>query len=263
MPNLNGIYYETYGAPAASPLLLIHGSTMTGQQDFVVESSLAERLAKRYYVIVPDCPGQGRSYNKADFADAGHLGSPLYYSFSGMAATLAQFLVALNAAPAYVIGHSNGGNIALYMAVEQPQHTRAAVLLAANAYIDAYVRQRVPVTMNPDYVAEHSPDWMREMIALHDTHHGPGYWRDLLQATIAETITNPDWNADHLATVRTPCLCVQGQNDRVNVPGQHAETLARWLPNAQLWAPPNIGHSVHHELPDEFERRVSEFFERV
>lgn len=260
MPTLNGIYYQTFGLPDAPPLLLIHGSTMTGQQDFVVESNLAERLAKHYFVVVPDCPGHGQSRNKVDFADPGHLGAPLYYSFSGMAATLAQFMAALGASPCFVIGHSNGGNIALYMAVEQPQHTRAAVLLAANAYIDDQLRQRVPIKMDPDYVAQNSAAWMREMIDLHDTHQGPGYWRDLLHATIVETITHPDWTADHLKLVFTPCLCVQGQNDSVNVPGHHAETLAEWLPNAELWTPANIGHSVHHEIPDEFEQRVREFF---
>ena len=256
----NGIFFEEYGDRAAPPLLLIHGSTMTGAQDFVSCSNMAERFAKRYRVIVPDCPGHGRSHNKQNWDDLGHLGAPLYYSFSGMAATLAQLLAVLDASPAYVIGHSNGGNIALYMAVEQPQHTRAVMLLAANAYIDDHLRQRVPVNMDPDHVAQHAPEWMHEMITLHDSHHGSGYWRDLLRATILETITNPDWTAAHLRHVQTPCLCVQGENDRVNAPGQHAQTLHDWLPNSQLWIPSSIGHSVHHELPDQFEEKVTNFF---
>ena len=77
------------------------------------------------------------------------------------------------------------------MAKEQPAVTRAAVLLAANAYIDEHVRYRVPVGMDPDRVARQSPDWMNEMIELHDSTHGNGYWRHLLQATILETITAP------------------------------------------------------------------------
>lgn len=257
---LNGIYYQTYGDPSALPVLLIHGSTMTGEQDFVIESDLAQRLARDHFVVVPDCPGHGQSLNKRDWGEPGHLGAPLYYSFSSMAAILAELMAALHASPCHVIGHSNGGNIALYMAVEQPQHTRTAVLLAANAYIDDQLRQRVPVKMNPDYVAERSPDWMREMMDLHDTHHGAGYWRALLEATITETITNPDWTPDHLKPVQTPCLCVQGENDSVNVPGHHAQILAAWLPHAQLWTPANTGHSVHHERPDEFEQHVRTFF---
>jgi pimeloyl-ACP methyl ester carboxylesterase len=247
----DNLYYDAFGSADAPPLLLIHGSTLTGHADYCVYSNMAERFAKRYRVIVPDCPGHGRS----------GVGEPLDYSFSRMAVRLARLLVSLNASPAFVIGHSNGGNIALYLAVEQPQHTRAAVLLAANAYIDDHVRTRVPVGMNPDRVYQKDFAWVSEMVVLHDTHHGRGHWRRLLDATVQETITNPDWGRAHLAGVGTPCLCVQGENDRVNAPGRHAQVLHAWLPNSALWVPPGIGHSVHHEIPDEFETRVNAFFD--
>ncbi len=247
----DNLYYEEFGSPSAPPLLLIHGSTMTGHLDYCVESNMAARFANHYRVIVPDCPGHGRS----------GVGEPLNYSFSRMAARLANLLVAIDASPARVIGHSNGGNVALYFAVEQPQHTRSAVLLAANAYIDDHLRNRLPISMNPDRVYRESFAWASEMIELHDTHHGRDHWRKLLTATMRETMTNPDWTKAFLRDVRVPCLCVQGENDGVNVPGRHAQVLYDWLPNSQLWIPEGIGHSVHHHIPDEFEARVAMFFE--
>lgn len=250
---LNNLYYEEFGPADAPPLLLVHGSTLTGHADYCVYSNMAERFAKRFRVIVADCPGHGRSA----------VGEPLDYSFSRMAARLAGLLVALDASPAFVMGHSNGGNVALYFAKEQPQYTRAAVLLAANAYIDDHVRQRVPIGMNADRVYRQNFSWASEMIQLHDMHHGSGHWRKLLDATVQETITNPDWTANDLKDVRVPCLVVQGEKDTVNAPGRHAQVLDEWLPNSELWIPPGIGHSVHHELPDEFERRVTSFFDRL
>jgi pimeloyl-ACP methyl ester carboxylesterase len=247
---LDNLYYEEFGSPTAPALLLIHGSTLTGRMDYGHYSNMAARFSKRYRVIVPDCPGHGRS----------GVGEPLNYSFSRMAARLARLLVVLNASPAFVAGHSNGGNVALYFAKEQPQHTRAVVLLAANAYIDDHVRQRVPVGMNPDRVFRQDIGWASEMIALHDVHHGRGHWRTLLDATVQETITNPDWTRDDLKDVRTPCLVIQGENDRVNAPGRHARVLHEWLPNSALWVPSDAGHSVHWERPDEFEARVNAFF---
>lgn len=251
----NTLYYEEFGAPDAPAVLLVHGSTLTGRQDFCVHSDLAARLARRFRVLVPDCRGHGASA-------AVRVDGRLSYSFAEMAQDLADLLAGVAAAPAGVIGHSNGGNVALYMVRYHPHVVRTAVLLAANACIDDYLRARVPVGMNPGRVEREDPDWMREMIALHDGVHGDGYWRDLLRATIDETITNPDWTAADLADVRVPCLCVQGENDRVNAPGRHAQVLAEWLPGAQLWIPPGIGHSVHYELPDEFEARVTSFFDR-
>jgi pimeloyl-ACP methyl ester carboxylesterase len=269
--NSNLIYYEEFGAPDAPAVLLIHGSTLTGARDFCVHSNLAARLATCYRVIVPDCRGHGRSMacwrDTAASLDAAPARAPgwqdtrLTYSFSDMAQDCADLLHGLSASPAYVIGHSNGGNVALYMAKEQPAHVRAAVLLAANAYIDGHLRDRVPVSMHPDRVARENVAWMDEMIALHDAHHGAGYWRELLKATINETVTNPDWTARDLQDVRVPCLCVQGENDSVNAPGRHAQTLAEWLPVSECWVPAGIGHSVHYELPDEFERRVCAFFD--
>ena len=287
----NVIYYTEFGSAAAPPLLLIHGSTLTGELDYVVNSDIAQRFATDFRVIVPDCQGHGRSdavwldaYDdeaNGDLADddlvAGALDEDLAlgngkaphvllnpptlnYSFSDMAADLADLLVGLNASPACIAGHSNGGNVALYMAKEQSEHVRAAVLLAANAYIDDHVRTRVPINMHPDRVERERPEWMREMVELHDTHHGDGYWRELLLATVAETITNPDWQKEDLADVRVPCLVVQGENDATNAPGRHAQVLHDWLPGSELWMPPGVGHSVHWEVPDEFEQRVRAFF---
>lgn len=250
------LHVDVFGDAAAPPLLLIHGSTLTGWRDYGHLSNMVERFSRRYRVILPDCRGHGRS-------QATWTNGRLDYSFSQMAADLAELLRGLGAAPAFVAGHSNGGNVALFMAKEQPAVTRAAVLLAANAYIDAHVRRRVPVGMDPERVAVQSPEWMNEMIELHDSTHGNGYWRHLLQATILETITTPDWTREDLKDVNVPCLCVQGELDRTNAPGRHAQVLSEWLPRAELWVPEGIGHSVHHELPDAFEQRVIAFFEQV
>jgi pimeloyl-ACP methyl ester carboxylesterase len=267
----NTIYFETFGDPALPPLLLIHGSTLTGMQDYGVLSNTIERFATRYRVIVPDCRGHGRSsavWRAVDAADGPRpIALPdvaktrLTYSFSAMARDMAELLAHLGAAPAFIAGHSNGGNVALYMVKEQAKHVRAAVLLAANAYIDDHIEKRVPRAMDPARVEHESVDWMNEMIALHDAQHGAGYWRDLLRATIAETISVPRWTARDLADVRVPCLCVQGANDAVNAPGRHAQVLAEWLPGAELWVPEGVAHSVHWEIADEFERRVVAFFE--
>ena len=253
----NRIYFSVMGDASRPPLLLVHGSTLTGEADFITKSGTAARFAKDFRVIIPDCQGHGQS----DSVWVGEGESRrLNYSFSDMARDLAELLVAQNASPAFVMGHSNGGNVVLYLVKEQAAHVRAAIPLAANAYICDHLRARVPHGMNPDRIEREDPAWRDEMIALHDAHQGEGHWRHLLRATITETITNPNWKREDLADVRTPCLVTQGQNDRANAPSHHAETLHEWLPNSQLWIPPGIGHSVHWEIPDEFERRAREFF---
>jgi len=105
---INGaqIYYELFGQeqPGRSPILLIHGSTITGQADW---SLVAPLLARRWRVIVPDCRGHGRSSNPN-----------LTYSFREMASDMAALIRLLGYQRAHVIGHSNGGNVALVTLLE-------------------------------------------------------------------------------------------------------------------------------------------------
>ena len=247
--------FLTAGAPSDDPVLLIHGSTETAESDWFVHSPIGSRLAELgYFVIAPDCRGHGRSTASRD--DFGRL----IYSFGQMAADCAELLRALGMPLAFVCGHSNGGTVALCLAKSFPLQVRAAVVLAGNAYVDEHVRTQVPIGMDPGSVEQENAAWRDAMISLHDTFQGEGYWRELLMATIAETITYPQWTPADLADLDVPVLAVQGTDDNVNAPGRHAETIAEWLPRGQLWLAEGSGHSVHWEAPDDFIERVTAFF---
>ena len=247
--------YLTAGSHSDSPVLLFHGSTETAESDWFVHSPIGPRLAALgYFVIAPDCRGHGQSSATRSVDGA------LSYSFEQMAADGAELLRALGMPRAFVCGHSNGGTVALCLAKSFPLQVHAAVVLAGNAYVDDHVRTRVPIGMDPVRVDCESMEWRDSMISLHDAHHGEGYWRELLTATIAETITYPQWTAADLVGLDVPVLAVQGTADGVNVPGRHAETIAEWLPRGQLWLAEGRGHSVHRESPDEFVERITEFF---
>jgi pimeloyl-ACP methyl ester carboxylesterase len=255
---VDGLFVSEFGPPTGRPVLLIHGSTEDGLHDFTVGSDLASRFAAHgYRVIVPDCPGHGRSTPVRD--ESGKL----VYSFAQMASALASLLNTLctDGQRADVVGHSNGGTVALYLARFHQQQVRRVVSLAGNAYLDARIIEGVPPKMAPDRIERERPEWRDDMVALHDRWHGDGYWRELVQATIDETITNPQWSADELSGVQTPVLAIQGSQDGVNTPGRHAEVIGEWFSNGQSWVVPGAGHSVHwhDEQPDAFFAQVSAF----
>ena len=103
---------------------------------------------------------------------------------------------------------------------------------------------------------------MNEMIALHGPTHGLDYWRDLLRLTLHEIITEPNYTPADLAQVQRPVLVIQGANDVVNAPDQHAQFIAQHIPDAELWIPPNVAHNVHREVPLEWLARVFDFLKR-
>src|SRR5512139_2727140 len=95
------LYYEQYDSPqpGRTPIILIHGFPRTGAADWAY---LAPILAREALVIVPDCRGHGQS------ANPGHS-----YLFKEMAADVAGLVRTLGFERAHIVGHSNGGNVAL------------------------------------------------------------------------------------------------------------------------------------------------------
>jgi pimeloyl-ACP methyl ester carboxylesterase/cell wall-associated NlpC family hydrolase len=249
---INGakLYYETYGRdhPGKAPILLIHGSTITGQEDW---SSLAPLLARKTKVIVPDCRGHGQSSNP-------HM----TYSFKELADDMAALIRALGYERAHVIGHSNGGNVALVVLVEHPEVVQTAIPQAANAYVSQDLIDVEPGKFDPERVKREAPRWMEDMIRLHGPTHGPDYWRDLLRLTVHEIITEPNYTPERLMHVTRPTLIIQGADDPVNAPAGHGEWMARHIPFAELWQPAGIKHNVHLDVPLEWIRKVEDFIER-
>lgn len=249
---INGanIYYQAYGEerPGQAPILLIHGSTLTGQDDWGLVAPL---LARRWRVIVPDCRGHGQSSNP------GHS-----YSFKELAADAAALIRALGYERAHVIGYSNGGNVALVTLLEHPAVIQTCIPQAANAYVSPDLIEKEPAIFDPDRVAREAPDWMNDMIRRHAPTHGPNYWRDLLRLTVDEIIREPNYTPEQLAQVNKPVLVIQGAQDRVNAPSRHAQFIAQHIPYAEAWIPEGAGHTVHAEKLLEWITKVEDFLTR-
>ncbi len=250
--DINGFtcFYESYGSdrPGRAPVVLIHGSTGTGRSNWM---QVAPRLAKEYRVIVPDSRGHGRSSNP------NHS-----YSFKELADDTAALVHALGYERAHIIGHSNGGNVALVTLLEHPEIVQTAIPQAANAWVSPDLPEIEPGKFDPDRVARENPAWMQEMIELHAPTHGQEYWRELLQITVKEIISQPNYTPQDLAKVQRPTLVIQGEKDQVNAPYRHAQFIALHIPEAELWVPKGIGHTVQDEVLSEWLKRVLDFLDR-
>lgn len=243
------LYYQEHGDSSGTPIVLIHGSTIDSHTDW---DSVIPKLAKHYKVFAPDCRGHGRSNNPN-----------MTYSFKELAADVAGFVRAMGYERAHIVGHSNGGNVALVTAVEHPDVTRTCIPQAANAYVTPYLIEREPPLFDPDRVAREDPDWMNEMIRLHGEVNGREYWRDLLRMTVQEIVSEPRYSPEDLSRVSAPMLVIMGAEDTVNARDEHAQFIARHVPNAELWIPEAAGHNVHKEREEEWAAKVLEFLKRA
>ncbi len=248
--NAANIYYQSYGdgEPHRPPIVLIHGSTIDSYTDW---DSITSELACRYQVFAPDCRGHGRSNNPK-----------MSYSFKELAEDVVAFVHAMGYERAHIIGHSNGGNVALVTLMEHPEIVQTCILQAANAYVTRYLIEREPRVFDPDRVAREVTEWMNEMITLHSEVNGKEYWRELLWLTMKEIISEPNYSPAELARVDKPTLVIMGAEDRVNAPDEHAQYIANNIPNTELWIPEKTGHNVHHERREEWVSKVLDFLER-
>jgi len=245
--NNTNIYYSVFGDEHAdlAPIVLIHGSTIDSHTDWDL---IAPALAKHYKVYVPDCRGHGKSNNPN-----------MSYSFKELADDVAAFIHALGYEKSHIIGHSNGGNVALVTAIEHPEVTQTCTPQAANAYVTRFLIEREPKVFDPERVAREVPAWRDEMISLHGEVNGKEYWKDLLWLTMKEIISEPNYSPAELARIKVPMLVIMGAEDSVNAPDEQAQYIAINVPNAELWIPDKTGHNVHLDRGQEWVEKVLKF----
>jgi pimeloyl-ACP methyl ester carboxylesterase len=236
--SLNGIrmYYETYGKGPA--LVLLHGGAGSGAQ---FEKQIPA-LSRTFRLIVPDACAQGRSTDRP---------GPL--SYDAMAEDVRALLDHLHVRRADVLGWSDGGVVALDLAMRHPERVDHVVTFGANFRADglnapdvAWNRTATAADFGPEmrafYVSvapdsSHYEAAMNKVIAL---------WRD-----------EPNWNPADLGRIRARTLVVAGEHDVVR--RDHTEALARAIPGSVLWIVPAASHSVLQEQPAVVNPRILAF----
>ena len=87
----------------------------------------------------------------------------------------------------------------------------------------------------------------------------PGLTKPAMLA-ILRSLSSLDLRAE-LATITAPTLVLCGARDRANLPA--ARALAAGIPGAELQIVPGAGHTWNTELPEEFSRRLTDFYRRL
>lgn len=241
LTNNHHIHIETHGPTDGLPLVLLHhglGSTRAWRKQVPV---LAEA---GYHVLVYDRWGYGQSDARP------HLAIP---SFEDDLADLQAVLAAYHGTRIALIGHSDGGTIALYYAARYPQKVNALVTIAAHIYLEPKME---PDILSTQEAFESNERFRRGMRREHGEKYEAVFynWFDGWHTPQAL-----DWDMRPLLSqITCPTLVIQGEEDQHATP-QHARDIAESIPDSELWLVPDAQHMLPQDLPEIFNARLLAF----
>lgn len=251
------------------PLVLLHGNGAM-IQDFAI-SGILDRLAERFRVIAIDRPGFGHTNRP----------SSRIWTAEKQAELIDKALARLGVEQAVVIGHSWGTLVALSLALDHPGKVQSLVLLAGYYFptvradvlafsipaapvigdllsctimpiigraLRPLVFKRIfaPSAVSPRFSAEFPTE-----LALRPSQIKASAKDTELMALSAAAI------AGRYGELRIPVVIMAGSQDQIVDFGRQSQRLAESVPNARLIARDDVGHMIHHDIPDKVVEAVA------
>lgn len=228
------IHYATYGT--GRPVILLHGGLGHGGNWGYQVPALC---GHGYRVVSIDSRGHGRSTRDT---------RP--YSYEWMATDVFAVMDTLRMERADIVGWSDGACIALILAASHPSRINSVVFFACNMDPSG----AMPFTPSPVIdrcLSRHRKDYL----ALSAT---PANFDDFWAAVGQMQRAQPDYTAEDLARIDVPVLVLHAEFDEF-IYREHAEYLARTLPNAEFVLLPGVSHFAPLQRPEIFNRAVLRF----
>lgn len=245
-PSHLDLYRETHGRPTDQPpLLLLHGGGSTIDSNF---GALLPWLTPTRQVLAVELQGHGRT------PSTGRTPS-FECSADDVAAVLADHQLPTGVD---VLGFSNGGHVALQLAIRHPHLVRRQIIASASfrrdGMIEGFWEGLASATTRDLPVAYRRED---ERLNPHRPHHT----EELFATDQGQMMRFEDWDEKTLRAITCPTLVVAADRDVVRP--SHSVDLASLIPDARLLiVPGNHGdylgellgaggdtHAMHRTLP--------------
>jgi pimeloyl-ACP methyl ester carboxylesterase len=221
------MYYAERGS--GPPLLLLHGGGDSGEHSF--ERQLDE-FALHHHLIAPDQVGQGHTPD---------VRGPL--SYTSMMQDTATLVKSLKLKQIDVVGFSDGGILALMLAVRYPELVRRLVISGVNI---------APEGLQPE-----------QLQGLRDaqTTHKPSTVAEKLSQLWLTSPTESELNLEMLSKIDRPVLVISGDRDAITL--EHTLMIFHALPQAELCVLPGTDHATFSGRPEWLNPIIGAFLDRA
>jgi len=227
--DVNGVklYYEVYGK--GEPLLMLNGNNSSMARF----SKQIDALSKKYMVIGLDSRGQGKSTS-----------NDTKITYELMADDVNTFLDKMQLKNVNILGWSDGGNIAVILAMQHPDKVNKMAIMGTVLYNDdssitaetnKIIRKQIK-RMEERGVAKTNMDYRLKVLLM----------------------TEPHINPDSLQNIKAPTLVMAGQHDVVKE--NHTKLIAEKISKSKLVIFKGAGHEAPEEISELFNETVLNFF---
>ena len=232
------IWYSTYGF--GSPVILLHGGLgHSGNWGYQVPAL----VESGYRAVLIDSRGHGRSTRDAQ-----------PFSYELMAFDVLAVMDTLHLEKAALVGWSDGACIALILAVQAASRAAGVFYFACNMDPSGVKPFEATPTLNRCF-ARHANDYA-ELSAT------PEHFGEFVKDVSLMGRTQPTYSAHDLAKIIVPVAIVQGEHDEF-IKLEHAEYLARSIPNAEFTLLNGVSHFAPLQRPRQFNAAILEFVAKV
>jgi pimeloyl-ACP methyl ester carboxylesterase len=219
------IYYAMQGN--GSTLVLLHGGGDSGEHSFARQLDI---FSERHRIVAPDQVGQGHTPD---------VPGPLTYT--GMMDDTAALLQHLRLKHCDVVGFSDGGILALMLAVRHPELVRRLVISGVNI---------APEGLNADNLEE-----------LRATQNPmPSTIDEKLSHLWLTSPTEAELSLAMLAKIEQPVLVISGDRDAITL--EHTLKIFHALPDAELCVLPGTDHATFSGRSEWLNPIINAFLDR-
>jgi pimeloyl-ACP methyl ester carboxylesterase len=219
------IYYAVRGS--GTTLVFLHGGGDSGEHSFARQIDV---FSEYHHIVAPDQVGQGRTPD---------VPGPL--SYTAMMEDTAELLRKLKLRHVDVVGFSDGGILALMLAVRHPELVRRLVISGVN--------------ISPDGLR---PEDLEDLRA--NQIPKPTTIDEKLKQLWLTSPTETELNLGLLSTITQPVLVISGDRDAITL--EHTLKIFHALPDAELCVLPGTDHLTFSGRSEWLNPIMSAFLDR-
>jgi len=218
-----------YAVRGSGPtLVFLHGGGDSGEHSFARQMDV---FSEHHHILAPDQVGQGRTPD---------VPGPL--SYTAMMEDTAALLQRLKLHHVDIVGFSDGGILALMLAIRHPELVRRLVISGVNI---------APDGLRPEDLEELRSSQIPR----------PKTIDEKLAKLWLTSPTDAELNLGLLARITQPVLVISGDRDAITL--EHTLTIFHALPDAELCVLPGTDHATFSGRAEWLNPIVGEFLERA